>query len=80
MGISDVQPIRSTDNLGLGSAFEVEGSFTGLSPSHVESDTIFKLIVSELSQIVGHLARVQRFAWWFGKIPPHTLELGPGPK
>ena len=59
---------------------EVEGSFTGLSPSHVESDTIFKLIVSELSQTVGHLARVQRFAWWFGKIPPHTLELGPGPK
>jgi len=80
VGISDVQPIRSTDNLGLGSAFEVEGSFTGLSPSHVESDTIFKLIVSELSQIVGHPAHVQRFAWWFGKIPPHTLELGPGPK
>lgn len=63
MGISDVQPIRSTDNnLGLGSAFEVEGSYTGLSPSHVESDTIFKLIVLELSHIVGHPAGVQRFA------------------
>ena len=61
------QSFRSKVNilgLRLASEMAVErvGSFTGLSPSPVGSDTIFRHTVSELCYIVAHPADVWRIA------------------